>query len=95
MHTVLVWILLNALSGRTASPYYFANQADCLRAGMQREQVAERRAHYTCVQERIADLYAEPQPRSPTHRAMRNYQSEQDQIQRILSNPPHWQPSQP
>lgn len=95
MNTVLVWILLNAVSGKTASPYYFANQADCLRAGMKLEQVVKTRSYYECVQENIANTYVIPQPPTPNPRAQRNYKSEQDQIDRILSNPPNWQPSHP
>lgn len=95
MNTVLVWILLNAVSGKTASPYYFANQADCLRTGTRLEQVVEGRAHYTCVPETIASTYSNVASPTNLSQAVRHYQSEQDQIQRILSNPPHWQPSQP
>lgn len=95
MNTVLVWILLNAVSGRTASPYYFANQADCLRVGTQLTQAVKVRAQYTCVPERIATRYTEAAPPAPSPRAVRNYRLEQAQINRILSNPPHYQPGQP
>lgn len=94
MTTVLVWILLNATTGKPGSPYYFATQSDCLRAGMRRENVTKTRDYYECIQENIANTYVIPQPPTPNPRAERNYKSEQDQINRILSNPPNWHPAQ-
>jgi hypothetical protein len=87
--TLLVWLLFNVGSGKMALPYYFNTQSDCLRAGMVMENNVKTRGYYTCEKLNIANPYEVPVKPTPApadlQRAMRNYQSEQDQINRLLN----------
>jgi hypothetical protein len=90
MNTILAWLLFNVSTGKMAMPYYFTTQSDCLRAGMVLESDTKTRGYYTCEKMNIANPYEVPVKPEPApadlQRAMRNYQYEQDQINRLLNS---------
>lgn len=91
MNSVLVWILMSLTTQQPALPYAFPSQADCLRASSELNTVNTHHESYRCISMRVVDPATMPQGTLPStghsSRAQRNYQSEQEQIQRLLSVP--------
>lgn len=94
MNTLLVWIMVAVGSPAPhhapQAYYHYPTQVDCLRARGKLAHYDDRlKRQWTCESIRIAAPAEVPVDPAAVERARRNYQHEQDTLDRILIVPKH------